>query len=129
MVIGGVAGAAHGSSFATYDLDVAYARERENLEKLAGLLSALGATLRGAPSKCPSCSTPVPRERVELHLYDVTRFDRHLRRSRGRAPVREASGASLDHLIAMKEAAGRPKDRSMAAEYRLIADELRREPS
>jgi hypothetical protein len=34
--------------------------------------------------------------------------------------------ASLDHLIAMKEAAGRPRDLLAASEYRVIADELRR---
>jgi hypothetical protein len=33
--------------------------------------------------------------------------------------------ASLDHLIAMKEAAGRPRDKDMAMEYRAISDELR----
>jgi len=33
---------------------------------------------------------------------------------------------ALDHLIAMKEAAGRPKDLLMASEYRLISDEQRR---
>ena len=33
--------------------------------------------------------------------------------------------ASLDHLIAMKEASDRPKDRNMATEYRTISDELR----
>jgi len=33
--------------------------------------------------------------------------------------------ASLDHLIAMKEAAARPRDLTMAAEYRTIAN-LRR---
>jgi hypothetical protein len=32
---------------------------------------------------------------------------------------------SLDHLIAMKEAPGRTKDKLMATEYRVIADELR----
>jgi hypothetical protein len=34
--------------------------------------------------------------------------------------------ASLDHLIAMKEAAGRTKDKLMASEYRVISDALRR---
>jgi len=33
--------------------------------------------------------------------------------------------ASLDHLIAMKEAAGRTKDLLMASEYRVISDLLR----
>lgn len=32
--------------------------------------------------------------------------------------------ASLDHLIAMKEAAGRTKDKLMATEYRMLADEI-----
>ena len=34
--------------------------------------------------------------------------------------------ASLDHVIAMKEASGRPRDLLMASEYRVISDELRR---
>ena len=34
--------------------------------------------------------------------------------------------ASLDHLIGMKEAAGRTKDKLMASEYRLLADEIRK---
>jgi hypothetical protein len=33
--------------------------------------------------------------------------------------------ASLDHLIAMKETAGRPTDRMMATEYRTLSDEQR----
>jgi hypothetical protein len=33
--------------------------------------------------------------------------------------------ASLDHLIAMKEASRRPKDKLMATEYRVLSDELR----
>jgi hypothetical protein len=34
--------------------------------------------------------------------------------------------ASLDYLIAMKEASGRNKDKLMATEYRALADEIRR---
>jgi len=34
--------------------------------------------------------------------------------------------ASLDHLIAMKEASGRQKDQYQAKEYRTLADEIRR---
>jgi len=33
--------------------------------------------------------------------------------------------ASLDHLIAMKEAAGQPKDKLMATEYRKLSDLVR----
>jgi hypothetical protein len=36
---------------------------------------------------------------------------------------------SIDHLIAMKEAAGRPRDKLMASEYKLLADEIRRRES
>jgi predicted nucleotidyltransferase len=35
IVIGGIAGWAHGSSYPTYDLDVVYSRDASNLERLA----------------------------------------------------------------------------------------------
>src|SRR5207344_1163720 len=53
VVVGGVAGGAHGSSYPTYDLDIAYARDTGNLERLVAALRELGATLRGAPSDVP----------------------------------------------------------------------------
>jgi sugar phosphate isomerase/epimerase len=53
LVIGGVAGLAHGSSYPTYDLDVIYARDASNLERLAAALVAIGVTLREAPADLP----------------------------------------------------------------------------
>jgi hypothetical protein len=47
VVIGGVAAGLRGSALLTDDLDICYARERENLERLAGALRSLGARLRG----------------------------------------------------------------------------------
>ena len=53
VLVGGLAGIAHGSSYPTYDVDIAYARDRDNLKRLAAALRELGATLRGAPTEVP----------------------------------------------------------------------------
>jgi hypothetical protein len=53
-----------------------------------------------------------------------------LRRQAGAIDVggRSIPVASLDHMIAMKEATGRRKDELMATEYRELADEQHRQP-
>jgi hypothetical protein len=61
----------------------------------------------------PSGAPPYERLRAEAPTIDI-----------GGRSVRVAS---LDHLIAMKEAAGREKDKLMATEYRALADEHRRQ--
>src|SRR5438132_4402109 len=53
VVIGGLAAIAQGSVLPSFDLDIAYARDRENLERLAATLLELGATVRGAPADLP----------------------------------------------------------------------------
>ena len=53
IIVGGVAGALHGASRATYDLDVVYARDRANLDRLATALAPLKVYLRGAPPGLP----------------------------------------------------------------------------
>jgi hypothetical protein len=140
VLIGGLAGGAHGSSYPTFDVDVAYSRDRENLERLAALLRELGATLRGAPSGLPfqldaktleaggnfTFDTRLGKLDVLAYPAGATPYDRL--RDEGKAVTiddRTVVIASLDHLIAMKEAAGRTKDKLMATEYRTIADELR----
>jgi|ERR1043166_2970781 hypothetical protein len=53
IVIGGVAGALHGSAFTTQDLDVVYSRARENIRGLAAALQGHRPYLRGAPEGLP----------------------------------------------------------------------------
>ncbi len=51
VIIGGVAATTHGSSMFTWDLDICYARDRANLEKLAASFGPLHPKLRGAPRR------------------------------------------------------------------------------
>lgn len=140
VVIGGIAGGAHGSAYPTYDLDVAYGRDHENLERLARVLRSLGATLRGAPADLPfqldaqtlaeggnfTFDTEYGPLDVLAYPEGAAPYDR-LRADSVVITVasREIRVASLDHLIAMKEAAGRTKDKLMAMEYRTLADAQR----
>ena len=140
VVIGGVAGGSYGSAYSTFDVDIAYARDRGNLERLAQVLRALGAELRGAPPGLPfqldartieaganfTFSTPMGALDIRCDPAGAPPY----RRLKTDATTISLAGtkvlvASLDHLIAMKEAAGRPKDKLMATEYRVLSDELR----
>lgn len=141
VLIGGLAGVARGSSYPTYDVDIAYARDGENLERLAAALRDLGATLRGAPPDIPFLLDAETIERGAHFTFDTPYGAVDILSDPDGAPPYDrlvtAAGepaeiegvmlrvASLDHLIAMKEAAGRPKDKLMATEYRAISDELR----
>jgi hypothetical protein len=140
VVVGGLAGIAHGSAYNTEDVDVAYERSLENLQRLAAALRELGATLRGAPAGLPF-QLDAETLRSGLNFTFDTRFGSlDILGDPAGAPKYDelrAAGAptdlwgvavrvsSLDHLIAMKEAAGRPRDLTMAAEYRTISDLLR----
>ena len=141
MVVGGMAGLAHGSSYPTFDLDIAYDRDPRNLERLAAALRDLDARLRGAPPDLPFL---IDAETLAkgLNFTFETRLGPLdlLGEIRGVGPYsRVAKSAvearidgvdvdviSLDHLIAMKAAAGRDKNKLMVAEYLAIADERRK---
>ncbi len=53
VVVGGVAAWANGSSQATFDVYVCYARDVSNLTRLIHALQSVKATLRGAPKDIP----------------------------------------------------------------------------
>ena len=141
VVIGGIAAIAHGSPQITQDLDIAYAPAPENLERLGRALVGLGARLRGVTDDVPF----VPDGRT-LHSVRVLTLDTPqgpldvlaepdgsggYARLRANAIDATVSGvtvkvAGLDDLIAMKKAAGRPKDRVYVEELEVIR-RLRRE--
>ena len=142
MLIGGMAGVVRGSSYPTYDVDIAYGRARENLERLAAALNDLGATLRGAPADLPlildartlenGAHFPfeTPHGSLDI-LTDPDGAPRYEDLKRAAGEPEELEGvmilvASLDHLIAMKDAAGRTKDKLMATEYRMLSDEIKK---
>lgn len=52
-LVGGVAATLHGSARLTQDVDIVYARDAENLARLAGALAPLQPYLRGAPAGLP----------------------------------------------------------------------------
>lgn len=125
IVIGGLGGNLHGSPSVTNDVDICYAREQENFERLAAALKELGARLRGAPEDIPFILDAKTLKMGDHFTFStdagpldclgtpegVSGFD-ELRRN---ALEVEFEGlpllvASLDDIIRMKSAAGRPKD-------------------
>jgi predicted nucleotidyltransferase len=141
VVIGGIAGGAHGSAYPTYDVDVMYARDHENLERLAAVLRELGAVLRGAPRSVPFLDAKTLEAggnftfMTRFGPLDIVAYPSGVppyERVQEEAATVDIGGrvvrvASLDHLIAMKEASAQTKDKLMATEYRELADEQRRQ--
>ena len=125
VVIGGIAAVAHGSAAFTQDLDIAYAPEEENLERLGAVLVALGARLRGVTDDVPFIPDGRTLRRTRVLTLDTPDGPLDLLAGPDGAPayaelreraVKETVAgvevmiASLDDLIAMKKAAGRRKD-------------------
>jgi len=139
VVIGGVAAALRGSPILTGDLDVCHARDDANLKALAGALTELHAHLRGAPEGVPFQLDHLALRNGDHFTFttDVGDMDvigtpagtggyEQLKRD---ASSMEVGGivhvyvASLELLIRMKEAAGRPKDRFALETLKAIRDD------
>ena len=132
----------HGCAHITEDVDISYARDRENLRDLASALRDQHARLRGVPADLPFILDEYTFRNVEnltletdLGALDLLAtpagadsfeglWERGIEADMEGFTVRVAS---LDDLIAMKRAANRPKDQNHILELlalkKLLAEE------
>lgn len=145
IVVGGVAGQAHGASRPTRDVDVVAKTDDENLDRLGAALRELGAQIRGAPTMPASViaaqttSGALSRRQfgnwttdageIDTALFIGTSDERldfeHLAQ---RARDTEWRGltimvAALDDIIRAKELADRDKDHDTLPELRRLRSE------
>ena len=139
MLIGGLAAIVHGTGRSTSDVDVVYARDRANMERLCAALAPFSPYLRGAPPGLPfKFDVGTVRRGLNFTLVmeelgsvdflgEVTgggTYDQLVEF----AEPQELFGCrlmcvSLDHLILLKRAAGRPKDLEVIAELEALRNE------
>lgn len=138
ILVGGVAGSLHGAARATYDVDVVYRRSPENMSRLVAALAPYGPYLRGAPAGLPfwfdvqtlgqGLNFTLTTSVGDLDLLgEVTgggRYEDLLAHSVS-IPLlgRTCQCVTLDGLIRLKRAAGRPKDLEAIAELEALRSE------
>lgn len=144
VVIGGVAVILQASPRFTKDLDICYASEQENLDRLGGVLIELGAKLRLADEDLPF--VPDGRTLRRTQILTLTTPDGGIDllvdpdgspgypALRRRASEMDVDGievrvASIEDLIAMKRAAGRPQDVADIESLEIARRRRRRHPS
>jgi hypothetical protein len=125
VIVGGVAVVLQASPRFTRDLDICYATAPENLGRLGGVLTGLGAKLRGVEEDLPFAPDPrtlaqtqtltlsTPEGDIDL-LVEPAGAPRYaaLRRRADRMDLDglTVAVACIEDLIAMKRAAARPQD-------------------
>lgn len=137
IIIGGLAATLHGSARLTQDVDVVYAREDVNLARLQAALSDLRPYLRGAPPGLPfrwdvatlraglnfTLTTTAGDIDVLGEIVGGGRYEDMLPDTVDVAlfgmPFR---CLSLQRLIEVKRAAGRPKDLEVVAELEALRE-------
>lgn len=137
ILVGGVAARAHGSARLTQDLDVVYSRAPDNRQRLADALAPLAPYLRGAPRGLPfKLDTPTLRRGLNFTLAtsrgDLDLLGKVAGGGGYEALLPDAEELTLcrlpcrclglERLIAVKRAAGRPKDLEAVAELEALRE-------
>lgn len=140
ILIGGVAANVHGSARVTFDLDVVYGRSRENQVRLVKALAGHHAYLRGAPPGLPfrfdektvrmGLNFTLTTDLGELDLLGEVAGGGTYEALLPHSEAIEAFGVTLrvvtlERLIHLKRAAGRPKDLESIAELQALWEERR----
>jgi hypothetical protein len=125
VVIGGVAVVLQAMPRFTKDLDICYSTAQDNLDTLGGVLVALEARLRGIPETVPFVPDGRTLRQTQIMCLTTPAGDIDLlvdpdgappyNTLRRRADVMDLGGqsvriASIEDMLAMKRAAGRPQD-------------------
>ena len=125
VIVGGIAALIHGSLLLTNDVDVCYARDLENLKRLAGALQSVHARLRNAPKGLPFILDAETLKRGLNFTFTTNIGDLDLLGEvRGVGHYEEVLAGSITvelfdyrfavidigKLVIAKRAAGRPKD-------------------
>jgi hypothetical protein len=138
IIVGGVAATVHGAARLTLDLDIVYSRTRENLDRIVKALEPTQPYLRGVPPGLPF-EWSVETLKKGLNFTLITNLGAidllgeiigggAYEDLKPHAMRVEISGTtclclSLEKLIEVKRAAGRPKDLESIAELeRILAD-------
>jgi hypothetical protein len=145
VVIGGLAGNLLGTADITNDLDICYARDRDNLERLAEALKELGARLR--VTREPDADLPFQLDATTLANGDSFTFATDagdfdiLGTPRGTHGFEDLDAgaadldlgeglvvrvASIDDLMRMKRASARAKDLLQLEHLGALRDEIKR---
>jgi hypothetical protein len=141
ILIGSLAANYVGSPIATYDLDICFAKDPDNLEALGTVLLDLGASVRGAPVGQPFRLDARTMANDDLFTLTTVAGDLDILGTPSGTEgyddlVRNATTydidgarilvASIDDLIRMKRASGTVKDRVHLEHLGALRDELDR---